>query len=151
MNYDRGEDIQRTAFLRGEGDQWFRRNPFDEERMLSDQWNIQLASLINEESSVLEIGSSDGRRLWAIGEISGCRGTLVGVDPSSEAVRSGNERFPNLDLRIGTADQTGVEREFDLVVVGFCLYLCDRNLLFKAVAEIDRLVKDGAVLAIIDF
>ena len=61
MNYDRGEDIQRTAFLRGEGDQWFRRNPFDEERMLSDQWNIQLASLINEESSVLEIGSSDGR------------------------------------------------------------------------------------------
>lgn len=151
MTSESNDELQRDAFLLGEGDQWFRRNPFDKETSLQDPWNVKLAATIGRDSSVLEIGCSDGRRLWAISKIASCSGTLVGVDPSSEAVGIGGKRFPNLDLRVETADQTGVEGEFDLVLVGFCLYLCDRHLLFKAVAEIDRLVKDGGLLAIIDF
>ena len=40
---------------------------------------------------------------------------------------------------------------FDLVIFGFCLYLIDRNLLFKSISEADRVLRDGGYLAIEDF
>lgn len=143
---------QRDVFLASEADRYFERNPTDFEACLDDPWNDHLAGLVPNGGSVLEIGCADGRRLAAIGEIAGPRiGALCGVDPSAEAVRFGSSRWPDLDLRIGTADQVPFDSQFDVVVFGFCLYLCDRSLLHRAIAEGDRLTADGGALAIIDF
>ena len=38
-----------------------------------------------------------------------------------------------------------------MVVFGFCLYLIDRKDLFQSISEADRVLKDGGLLAIIDF
>lgn len=38
-----------------------------------------------------------------------------------------------------------------MVFIGFCFYLIDRELLFKVVAEVDRVLKMGSYLIIKDF
>jgi ubiquinone/menaquinone biosynthesis C-methylase UbiE len=40
---------------------------------------------------------------------------------------------------------------FDLVIIGFVLYVVDREILLKVVSETDRVLADGGVLMIIDF
>ena len=40
---------------------------------------------------------------------------------------------------------------YDLVYFGFCLYLLDRRDLFSAIAEADRVLKNGGFVAITDF
>jgi ubiquinone/menaquinone biosynthesis C-methylase UbiE len=76
---------------------------------------------------------------------------LVGIDPSRSAISSGLNQFIDLDLRVGTADALPQGETFDAVIIGFCLYLCDRDLLSKIVSEVDRVLKDQGVLILIDF
>ena len=40
---------------------------------------------------------------------------------------------------------------FDIVIFGFCLYLCDRKHLFRIACEADRVLKSNGYLCIIDF
>ena len=42
-------------------------------------------------------------------------------------------------------------RSVDLLIYGFCLYLCDRDYPFMIVAEAHRVLKPQAWLAILDF
>ncbi|WP_315984169.1 aldo/keto reductase [Aliamphritea spongicola] len=52
----------------------------------------------------------------------------------------------------GTAASTGLESDsLDVLVLGFCLYLCDRNELFKIAYECDRILRDTGLLLIVDF
>ncbi|HMR94752.1 MAG TPA: bifunctional GNAT family N-acetyltransferase/class I SAM-dependent methyltransferase [Microthrixaceae bacterium] len=139
---------QRDVFLSGEGDRWFERNPIDEVR--ADGRDRLVASFVLASSSVLEIGCADGRRLAAVSSLAPAR-RFVGIDPSAAAVEAGRIRFPNLELMIGTAEDLPFVEQFDLVVVGFCFYLCDRALLPRIVSEIDRVLRDGGTLVIIDF
>ena len=39
----------------------------------------------------------------------------------------------------------------DVLIFGFCLYLCDRNDLFRIAAEAHRVLKPSSWLAILDF
>ncbi|MGB6911936.1 MAG: hypothetical protein WBE42_04170 [Pseudolabrys sp.] len=39
----------------------------------------------------------------------------------------------------------------DLLIYGWCLYLCDREDLFKIVTEGDRILKDSGYLVVYDF
>jgi SAM-dependent methyltransferase len=140
---------QRDAFLDGEGDAWFRRNeppPGNQPPM----WAVApLVDHIDDTSAVLEIGCSDGRNLAWLRDQTGC--SAAGVDPSGVAIATGLDRHPELDLRVGTADALPFEQRFDLVLLGFCLYLCDREDLPRIVAEVDRVLESGGRLAIIDF
>ncbi len=137
------------VFLQGEGDAWFMRN----EAPAHDQppmWAVApLVTFVDDTSTVLEIGCSDGRNLAWLAAQTGCSG--AGVDPSDVAIATGLDRHPELDLRVGTADRLPFERRFGLVLLGFCLYLCDREDLPRIVAEVDRVLKPGGCLAIIDF
>jgi SAM-dependent methyltransferase len=148
---DTEADPQRSAFLSGEGDAWFRRNPLDMDHHTDDPWNRHLAEMISEGDRVLEIGCADGRRLEAIRVISARTGAFCGVEPSCEAVAAGRELFNQLELRVGTADATGLSESCDLILFGFCLCWCARASIFPAVAEADRLLRDGGTLAIMDF
>jgi len=73
-----------------------------------------------------------------------------GVDPSSEAVKFAKQR--GLDARQGTAESLPFDDSaFDIVVFGFCLYLCDRDDLFRIASEADRVLKNPGWLLILDF
>jgi ubiquinone/menaquinone biosynthesis C-methylase UbiE len=79
----------------------------------------------------------------------GC--ATLGVDPSVVAIEDGRRRHPDVRLLTGTADNLPTSDVFDLVLVGFCLYLCDRQDLTRIVAEVDRVLTAEGHLAIIDF
>jgi SAM-dependent methyltransferase len=140
---------QRDEFLGGEGDEWFRRNgpPTDGG---PPSWTVApLLDFVGKLSTVLEIGCADGRNLMWLVDQTGC--IAAGVDPSQAAIAAGLERNAAVDLRVGTAEQLPFEQQFDLVLIGFCLYLCDRDDLPRIVAEVDRVLAPGGCLAIVDF
>lgn len=143
-------DLQKSVFLNGEGDQYLRRNraKLRPEEISED---VRLfARYLQPQARVLEIGCANGIRLVQLGTLLACEGW--GIDPSSEAIRTGSQQFPNLHLSVGTADQLQFpDASFDMVIFGFCLYLVDRSLLTRVMAEADRVLKDRGFLGITDF
>lgn len=143
---------QKEVFLSTEGDQWFSRNKkyYEDSK---DKNNIIIHSLTEIEikpKKVLEIGCSNGIRLNSINKAFGS--TCYGIDPSIKAIEYGNKEFPNLTLQVGTADSLSFDdNSFDLIIFGFCLYLCDRKDLFKIAFEADRCLSDNGFLVILDF
>lgn len=75
---------------------------------------------------------------------------MAGVDPSAEAVAQVVEA--GLIAKVATADSLPfADAPVDLLIYGFCLYLCDRSDLFKIAAEAHRVLKHESWLAILDF
>jgi ubiquinone/menaquinone biosynthesis C-methylase UbiE len=145
---------QKEAFIEYEADAWFNRN---KEHLLNySKDRDRVISLIKEyklnPGNVLEIGCSAGYRLNAIGNtFKNC--SVFGVEPSKEAIKYGEKHYTNVNFVNGTADNLiGFQDEsMDIVVVGFVFYVIDRNIFFKTVSEIDRVLKNGGILMIVDF
>ena len=141
---------QRNAFIESEGDAWFKRN-VDYVPDQLDHVDRLILQGIQPDGNILEVGCADGRRLARIRTAIGGGMSLVGVDPSGAAIKSGMSKFSDLDLRIGTADDLPRNETFSTVILGFCLYLCDRHLLTKIVSEVDRVLVENGTLIIVDF
>ena len=140
---------QRDAFLAGEGDAWFERNRVSLEAS-PPVWLLEpLVAHLTPGSSVLEVGCGNGRNLEWLRQQTGC--TAFGVDPSVAAIEDGRRRHPDVRLEVGTAEDLPTSDVFDLVLLGFFLYLCDREDLTRIVAEVDRVLAANGHLAIIDF
>ena len=140
---------QKTAFLVSEGDAYFDRNPkqidCDKEPIIASMNDLGIKP-----SSILEIGSSSGARLNCIQKLSGAE--CHGVDPSAKAVEYGRAHYPNINLLQGSADNLAFPGgRFDLVIFGFCLYLCDPSDYFRIAQEADRVLRDKGFLIIKDF
>ena len=141
---------QKETFLSGEGDHWYERN----------NWNIPTATTedpilkalnycLITPMRVLEIGCADGWRLAEIERRYGCQS--YGIDPSKQAITAGQAEHPTLQLSVGTADALPAIEPVDLIIFGFCLYLCDPQDLFKIAMESDRLLKDQGHIVVLDF
>ncbi len=145
---------QSQIFLESEGDGWFQRNRASLMQASGYYDTDIIKRVLNHDKAairrVLEIGSGNGAKLHDLCtffEAEGC-----GIDPSAAAVDYGNKHHHRLKLSVATASKLPYTDDcFDLVYFGFCLYLLDRNDLFKAVAEADRVLKKGGYLAILDF
>jgi ubiquinone/menaquinone biosynthesis C-methylase UbiE len=140
---------QKTAFLQGEGDAWFARNraPYDPER---DPVARAIARLDLGAKAVLEIGCGGGARLAHLGRRLGaaCRG----LDPAAAAVAHAAAAHPEVAFERGTADALPYEdAAFDLVILGFCLYLADPSDHFTIAREADRVLRPRGFLVIHDF
>lgn len=145
---------QKEIFRDGEGDSYFARNreklAAAAARAAADPVLEVLRRRGVRPRTALEIGCSNGWRLEALRRESGTR--CHGIDPSPQAVAEGTAAYPHLSLAEGTADRLAFpDGMFDLVVFGFCLYLCDRQDLFRIAAEADRVLVEGGSLAILDF
>lgn len=142
--------IQKEVFLESEGDAWFARNRdvLQNPEHLSDDPVLKfLDRQTKRPERVLEIGCADGWRLSELLRRYGAK--CYGVDPSAEAVRNA---CAGVQIRQGTADALPFDDEsFDLVIFGFCLYLCDPKDYFKIAAEADRVLKAGGMISIYDF
>jgi ubiquinone/menaquinone biosynthesis C-methylase UbiE len=148
---------QSTTFLESEGDAWFSRNhqhvSISPARKLLKDWCQPHCSSINH---ILEIGAGNGVPLSFLADQLDAK--AVGFEPSGLAVENwqdlrketlGGDRT---SLSIGVASQLPFpDQSFDLVIFGFCLYLVDRPLLLRSLAEADRVLRDGGFLAIEDF
>jgi ubiquinone/menaquinone biosynthesis C-methylase UbiE len=152
---------QSNTFLQGEADNYFRRNKtaldsaaatWGKEFSEIDWLHQALAPFKDKIHAVLEIGCSNGVKLERICDLLDAEGS--GIDPSQLAVAEGNQksRERKIQLHAGTASSLPFEpQSFDFVYFGFCLYLLDRQDLFSAIAEADRVLKTGGFLAITDF
>ena len=146
--------MQKKIFLESEGDAWLQRNS---EMMAlrklpeSDPLLMELLDLPTLEVKpvkVLEIGCGDGTRLNWLRENRGFE--CYGIEPSSQAVKVANEK--GIHARQGTAENLPFpDMSFDIVMFGFCLYLCDREDLFSIACEADRVLKNPGWLLILDF
>ena len=146
---------QKEIFLQSEGNAWFTRN----QQTLATRKLPEADPLLNEiidihnrsgvrGLKVLEIGCGDGTRLaWLKDNLNA---ECYGIEPSSLAVEAASSK--SLNVLQGTADVLPFDRQsFDVVIFGFCLYLCDREDLFRIASEADRVLRSTGWLMILDF
>lgn len=140
---------QKDIFLKIEGDNWFKRNKRGLEMCsLNEDYLFNLILEFNKNNSlILEVGCGNGKRLIALKQ----KGYDVrGIDPSKAAIKDAISN--GIDALVGTADNLPyADNYFDVVSFGFCLYLCDREDLFKIASETNRVLKKGGFLFILDF
>jgi ubiquinone/menaquinone biosynthesis C-methylase UbiE len=144
---------QKEVFSQSEGNAWFSRNaaaqaarslPYDDEVLMQV---LRLPAPATG-ARLLEVGFGDGSRLNWLKENSTY--DCSGIEPSTDAVASAGLR--GLNVVQGTADRLPYDdHRFDLVIFGFCLYLCDRDDLFRIASEADRVLKNPGWLVIRDF
>jgi ubiquinone/menaquinone biosynthesis C-methylase UbiE len=100
--------------------------------------------------TILEIGCGNGYRLSLLSNSLNADG--FGVEPSRKALKHLSRTSPNLSTKVGFGDDVPfADNLFDLVHLGFYLYLVDRNKYLRCISEADRLLKFGGFLSIIDF
>jgi ubiquinone/menaquinone biosynthesis C-methylase UbiE len=145
---------QREIFIRSEGDHYYLRNKLKLDDALRSWKKDPVMRAVRDigfrPKSILEIGCGNGWRLHALRNR--YKADCCGIDPSEKAIKAGRGVFPDLSLVQATADGIPYENNrFDLVILGFCLYLCDRKDLFKIAYEVDRVLADEGRLVILDF
>lgn len=154
-NVRKDRPLQRDIFLQSEADAWFERNreACDKHDYSTDPISrvvqeIASASEAGQPLTILEIGCGGGGRLAWLAQRTGAE--VHGVEPSAKAVTEA-ARCGVMAIR-ATADvlpyDDGV---FDILIFGFCLYLCDPEDLFRIAEEADRVLKSSAWLVIHDF
>lgn len=142
---------QKNVFMAQEGNEWYERNKVAilDKSLASDPIFKALQYLGRKPARILEIGCANGWRLAQLADHYGAR--CYGVDPSASAIQDGLSRYPGVQLSVGTADCLPVIEPVDLIIFGFCLYLCDPQDLFKIAAGSDALLADGGLMTILDF
>lgn len=136
---------QSQAFIDGEGEAWLKRN---ESKLgaTNDPALLTMEKYGLKPKKVLEIGCANGWRLEILRRAWGCR--CEGVEPGADLGETrGTEIWP------GTADNMPYcySADYDTVIYGWCLYLCDPEDYFRIVSEGDRVLADGGKLVIYDF
>jgi ubiquinone/menaquinone biosynthesis C-methylase UbiE len=141
--------MQKAVFLTGEGDAYFDRNS-TEFVADGDPVIAALGNLSVNHQSILEVGCGCGGRTAALAQTYNAKG--CGVDPSSKAIAHAAARYPGVDFKVGTADSLPFPNDqFDLVIFGFCLYLCDPDDYFGIISEANRVLRDRGFIVIFDF
>jgi len=132
------------------GDNWLKRNKADLGKhdpvcALLDDMSIILAGC-----KVVEIGCADGWRLKKLQHKYACQ--VIGLDPSRLACTEALTHNGVL-VRQGIAAALPWPGEglFDLVIMGFCMWMTEPSEWFRNVSESDRVLKDGGYLIIHDY
>lgn len=96
--------------------------------------------------SVLEIGCSDGRIGLNLKDLAK---NYVGVDPSPVAVEEGVRN--GLHLVTGWADSYNLEQKFDVIILGFFMYLTHPSDWFKIASNTFEHLKPNSFIIVNDF
>lgn len=148
----RNPSAQEKYFLDGLGDDWFNSNRSNLGKVdLVQQAFDSLQGVGFTPKLVLEIGCANGWRLKRIREKYGAK--VRGIDPSTKAIREGHAVLGDeTSLHIGVASDLPFEKDqFDVVLIGFCLCLCDPSDWLMVVAEANRVLMNRGILMIHDY
>lgn len=151
----------KEIFLKSEGDAYFERN-LQAEGTYSGAARF-LAEFLNKYSNIskfggaklLEVGCAGGHNLIYLSQSFGLK--CFGIEPSKKAVEYGKrvirtQEIANVELLCGTSDHLPFEDgSMDYVILGFFMYLLNRDVVLKTVVETDRVLKRGGFLVIQDF
>jgi SAM-dependent methyltransferase len=133
-------------WLHGAGDDYYQRNKHDFGKNDIVMPLLEYARLAPKRALV--VGCADGWQCVKLRERFGC--LVSGIDPSGEAIAEASRR--DIDAHVGTADTMPFDLDqFDLVVLGFCMWLVDPRLWFRVADEVDRVLAPNGFLAIHDF
>lgn len=145
---------QKEYFLNGEGDKWIKRNlkeitlrNYNNDLVIEEIKKIKNTFYKKKKIKILEIGCGDSTRLKKIknNEI-----FCYGLDPSKIAVEKSIKK--GIVSKIGTADSVPFKNNyFDIVIFGFCLYVCDSSDYNKIKRECLRTLKNKSFIIIEDF
>jgi len=146
---------QEQVFVSEEANAWFRRNSSASVVAASSE-EIVLKSIasvdIPASGTLIDVGGGAGR----IAE--GFRRQYPGWDckvfePSLEAISAGQSLFSDLEFRAGSICQPeGIPWQgADMIVVSGVFCWVDRELLSRAVCNVDSALKNGGLLVITDF
>ena len=143
----------KNLFDEKDANDWFRRNIEIIESRGPDpiieiliHW---LKPFKSELSNILEIGCGSGHRLDQLSN--SLELESFGLEPSSDAIKYIENNFSSLKVKKGFGYDIPYKKPFDLVHLGFFLYLVDRDLYLRCISEVDRLVRPGKFLSIVDF
>lgn len=141
---------QHDLFLK-EGDNWFKRNK-DNFSKKDDGRIIDIIKANNLKAiKVLDIGCCFGYLLNKIRNECGVK-ECYGVEPSSKAIKYGQEKYPFLKIKQGFAHELNYkDNYFDWVIISFVFHWIDRDTLLASISEIDRVLKDSGHIIIQDF
>jgi|SaaInlStandDraft_7_1057024.scaffolds.fasta_scaffold38023_2 ubiquinone/menaquinone biosynthesis C-methylase UbiE len=141
---------QKDIFLDCEGNEYYKRNKSNLHNPDGDKIIESIRYLSLRPNKVLEIGCSNGWRLSCIHD--SYKSECYGIDPSLNAIFDGRLKYPEITLLQGAADSINFPNaSFDTVIIGFCLYLCDREDLFNIAKEVDRVLSNNGNLILYDF
>lgn len=145
---------QKLKFIECEGDNWFDRNHIYATQNYNSRKDVVIELLHRcnvKPNKVLEIGCSSGYRLNVINLDFGSK--CFGIEPSSKAREYAEFNYPNVSVIPGTADDLSMFKnsEFDCIIIGFIFYIVDREVLFRIMSEVDRVLSNDGVLVIQDF
>jgi ubiquinone/menaquinone biosynthesis C-methylase UbiE len=141
---------QKEIFSNIEGNKFYERNKDKLVCSYDDPIFQGIAQLSLSPKKILEIGCSNGWRLNLLNKL--YRADCWGIDPSADAIAQGRNEFKRVNFEQGTADELPYEKSmFDMIIFAFCLYLCDRDDLFKIAYEADRVLMDLGNIIVLDF
>lgn len=146
---------QSQIFLNSEGNAWYKRNLriISKNVLKRNILIIQLEKLIkkfpNKRVNILEIGCSNGRILNYL-KLNFPKVQALGLEPSKLAIK--NKLSKKIFIKQGVANKIPFKnKKFDILIFGFCLYLCDTVDLINIVKEANRVTKPLSYIVIDDF
>jgi SAM-dependent methyltransferase len=134
------------SFWREEGDQWHHRNinaPM-EQAVIDPIIKLDLPR----KPVIVEIGCGNGRYIGRLQKA--FQAKAIGLDPSELAIEAAREAWPDVEFHRTSAYAIDLFPA-DLIIFGFCLYVVDREYLFRVVSRTDKALKEGGYIAIHDF
>ena len=104
--------------------------------------------------SILEVGCNYGYNLNFLSKQLGVE--CWGIDPSDKAIEYGNARWKNVNKKVHLAQGISNrlpynDSEFDVVMVGFLMYVTPREMISDTVLEVNRVLKAGGFPILTDF
>ncbi len=151
-------NLDRVIFT--EADAWHKRNRGGDQPY---EASVDFSRLLDEIESLgfvpksfCEVGASDGYNLWAFEQKFPEPSLVVGVEASSQAVSQGNRELNKRGSFAKLVQGSGhslpyLDDSFDLVYLGFVMYLADQILLSEFYQEGIRILKPGGLLCLTDF
>lgn len=147
----------KEVYLQSEGDKFYERNFKNKDiTKLGPSLGTQFLSDFLKENNnfkinkMLEIGCVCGQNLNFLSKEFNIK--CFGIDPSREAIKAGSEIFPDIELKVGTADFLDFpDNYFNIVMFGFCFYQIDRDSIYEVLHQTNKVLKRGGFLVIYDF
>jgi len=144
---------QEIIFFNHEADAWFNRNAKALGKNLENDFPLKFIDFLKlTPARILDIGAANGYRLAEISRRFRSD-KYVAIEPSQEAIKDGQKRFPFIEFRRGLMHDLPIQDDeiFDLVIVNFVFHWISRDKLLSSVSELDRVIADGGYLILGDF